>query len=45
MDIGLGPKMVLDYGPDDHKGFKGVYHTIVRYGKPVVFDDWKSLTK
>ena len=45
MDMGLGPKMVLDYGPEDHKGFKTVYDTVVRYGKPVVFDDWKSLSK
>jgi hypothetical protein len=45
MDIGLGPKMVLDYGPEDHQGLKAVYDTIVRYGKPVVFDNWKSLGK
>ena len=43
MDVGLGSKLVLDYGPKEHKGFNGVYDTVVRGGTTVVFDDWKSL--
>ena len=44
MDVGLG-KLVLDYGPEDHKGFDTVYPTIVKDGKPVVFTDWKTAKK
>ncbi len=44
-DIGLGSKLHLDYGPKDHKGFDGVYDTVIRGGKPVVFADWRELRK
>ena len=44
MDVGLG-KLVLDYGPEDHKGFDTVYSTVVKGGKPVVFTDWKTVRK
>jgi ABC-type branched-subunit amino acid transport system substrate-binding protein len=43
MDMGLGPKFLLDYGPKDHKGFNSVYATIIRNGRAVVVDDWKNL--
>lgn len=43
MDVGLGPKFLLDYGPKDHKGFDSVYPTIVRNGHTVVITDWKNL--
>ena len=42
MDIGLG-KLVLDYGPNDHKGFDTVYTTVVKGGKPVLVTDWKTI--
>jgi branched-chain amino acid transport system substrate-binding protein len=45
MDMGLGSRLVLDYGPKDHKGFDAVYDTVVRGGKPVVLDDWRLLGK
>lgn len=40
MDVGLGEKLKLDYSASDHKGFQNVYATVVRGGKPVIFDDW-----
>lgn len=43
MDVGLGPKFLLDYGPEDHKGFNSVYATILRNGRAVVITDWKNL--
>ena len=43
MDMGLGPKLTVSYSATDHKGFKGVYATVVRGGKPVVFTDWKKM--
>jgi hypothetical protein len=42
-DIGLGPRLVLKYGPNRHKGFDQIYTTVVRNGKPEILDDWKSL--
>ena len=36
MNFGLGPRLVLDYSAMDHKGFEGVYPTVVRTGKPVL---------
>ncbi len=42
MDVGLG-KLVLDYGPEDHKGFDTVYPTIIAGGKPVLFSDWSKV--
>ncbi len=44
-DIGLGPKLTLNYGPTDHKGFDDVYDTVIQGGKPVVFTDWRSAGK
>jgi branched-chain amino acid transport system substrate-binding protein len=43
MDIGLGPALKLNYGPEDHKGFDKVYATVVEGGHPVLLDDWTLL--
>lgn len=40
VDLGLGPKLMLDYGVKDHKGFDHVVPTVVRGGKAVPFTDW-----
>ena len=45
MNIGLGAKLLLDYGPKDHKGFDNVYPTVVRAGQPVLITDWSGLGK
>lgn len=42
-DVGLGIKLVLNYGPARHKGFEGVYTTVVRNGKPVILDRWETV--
>ena len=44
-DPGLGPRLTLDYGPTDHKGFDDVYDTVIKGGKPVVFTDWLTVGK
>ena len=45
MNVGLGSKLVLTYGPSDHKGFDDVYPTIVTGGHPVLLTDWSGLRK
>jgi branched-chain amino acid transport system substrate-binding protein len=45
MNIGMGPKLMLNYGPADHKGFDNVYTTIVRNGQPILLTDWSSIGK
>jgi branched-chain amino acid transport system substrate-binding protein len=45
MNVGMGSKLVLDYGPNDHKGFDSVYPTVVRSGQPVLLTEWYSLVK
>jgi branched-chain amino acid transport system substrate-binding protein len=45
MNVGMGSKLVLDYGPTDHKGFDNVYPTVVRNGQPVLLTDWTTLGK
>ena len=42
-DVGLGPSLVLNYGANDHKGFDGVYPTVVRNGQPVLLTDWSTV--
>ena len=42
-DIGLGPRLVLKYGPNRHKGFDQIYTTVVHNGKPEILEDWKTL--
>lgn len=43
LDVGLGPRLVVSYSATEHKGFKQVYATLVKDGKPVVFTDWKTM--
>jgi len=43
-DVGLGADK-LSFGADDHTGLHAVYYTIVKGGKAVGFDNWKSLAK
>ena len=45
MNVGLGSKLMLAYGPSDHKGFDNVYPTIVKGGQPVLLTDWSGLAK
>jgi branched-chain amino acid transport system substrate-binding protein len=45
MNIGMGSKVILDYGPTDHKGFDDVYPTVVKNGQPVLLTDWSALGK
>lgn len=45
MNVGMGSKLVLDYGPSDHKGFDNVYPTIVKSGQPILLTDWSSVGK
>ena len=45
MNVGLGSKLILAYGPADHKGFDNVYPTIVKGGHPVLLTDWSGLAK
>jgi ABC-type branched-subunit amino acid transport system substrate-binding protein len=45
MNLGLGPKLILDYSATDHKGFDNVYSTVVRGGQPVLITDWSSVGK
>jgi len=45
LDLGLGPRLKLTYGPGQHNGFDAVYDTVVRDGQAAVFADWKELQK
>jgi ABC-type branched-subunit amino acid transport system substrate-binding protein len=45
MNVGMGSKLILDYGPTDHKGFDSVYPTVVKNGQPALLTDWSSLGK
>jgi hypothetical protein len=45
MNVGLGSKLILAYGPADHKGFDSVYPTIVKGGQSVLLTDWSGLAK
>jgi branched-chain amino acid transport system substrate-binding protein len=45
MNIGLGPKLMLAYGPNDHKGFDNVYPTVVRNGQAVLLTNWSEVGK
>jgi branched-chain amino acid transport system substrate-binding protein len=45
MNVGLGSKLVLKFGPADHKGFDEVYPTVVHNGQPVLLTDWTSVGK
>jgi hypothetical protein len=41
-DMGLGPKLKLDYSSKEHKGFDSVIPTVVRGGRAVPFTDWST---
>ena len=41
-DIGLGPRLKLDYSTKEHKGFDHVIPTVVRGGRAVPFTDWST---
>jgi len=43
MDVGLGPRFMLDYGVKDHKGFNSVDAVVLRNGRPLPITDWKNL--
>jgi len=43
MNVGLGSKLMLDYGPNDHKGFDEVYPTIVKNGHAELLTDWSNV--
>ncbi len=45
MNAGLGPRLILNYSPSDHKGFDNVYPTIVKSGQPVLLTDWSGIGK
>ncbi len=45
MNAGLGPRLVLNYGASDHKGFDSVYPTVVKNGQAVLLTDWSSAGK
>jgi branched-chain amino acid transport system substrate-binding protein len=45
MNIGMGSKLLLNYGPNDHKGFDDVYPTIVKDGQAVLIADWLARGK
>jgi len=44
-DIGLGPKLLLDFSPASHKGLNAVYVTVIKDGRPEVVSDWKQLSR
>lgn len=43
MNVGLGPRLILNYGPNNHKGFKDVYATIIKDGQPALLTDWSNI--
>ena len=45
MSVGLGSKLVLAYGPTDHKGFDNVYPTVVKSGQPTLLTNWSTIGK
>lgn len=44
-DLGLGPKLMLNFSATEHKGLDTVYPTAIEHGRPVVVTDWKQLPK
>lgn len=45
MNVGLGSKLILAYGPTDHKGFDNVYPTVVKNGQPALLTNWSAVGK
>jgi ABC-type branched-subunit amino acid transport system substrate-binding protein len=42
LDLGLGPKLKLNYSSKEHKGFDHVIPSVVRGGRAVPFTDWST---
>jgi ABC-type branched-subunit amino acid transport system substrate-binding protein len=42
VDMGLGPKLKLNYSAKEHKGFDSVIATVVRGSRAVPFTDWST---
>jgi branched-chain amino acid transport system substrate-binding protein len=42
VDMGLGPKLKLNYSSKEHKGFDHVIPTVVCGGRAVPFTDWST---
>lgn len=45
LEVGLGPKLTLNYSATDHQGFDEVYGTVVKGGKAVLLTDWTTLSR
>ena len=45
LNVGLGSKLMLAYGPQDHKGFDHVYPTVVKNGHPELLTNWSAIGK
>ena len=45
MNVGLGSKLKLAYGPTDPKGFDDVYPTVVKDGQPALLTNWSAIGK
>jgi ABC-type branched-subunit amino acid transport system substrate-binding protein len=43
MDLGLGPKLKLDYSSRNHAGLEAVIPTVIRGGRAVPFTDWTNV--
>ena len=41
----LGPGLKINFSPTSHKGFQGVFMTVVRGGSPVPVTDWSQVAK
>ena len=41
-DLGLGPKLKLNYSSKEHKGFDSVIPTVIRGGRAVPFTEWST---
>ena len=42
-DLGLGPKLKLNYSASSHKGLNEVYTTVVKGGKPELLNNWSEV--
>jgi branched-chain amino acid transport system substrate-binding protein len=45
MNVGLGPRLILNYGPNNHKGFENVYVTVIKDRQPALLTDWSDIGK
>src|SRR5581483_6111528 len=42
-DLGLGPKLKLNYSESSHKGLNEVYTTVVKGGKAELLNNWSEV--